>query len=178
VAHFYALDFDTYAATMWNNTFMLNLNLLTEEGYDVADCKWLKNGKIETETHSYDVFSYSAGPKITDLLEPDPTFYMFRLTLDNGKFLYSTRKVIQPYEIFGAPAQTGLIIYPNPAYSGAYFTIEGAVEGAPLYVYNQFGVCIQTVIATGEKTTLSLNLPAGVYLVRSEEKTGKVVIMK
>jgi hypothetical protein len=178
VAHFYALDFDTYAATMWNNTFMLNLNLLTEEGYDVSDCKWFKNGKIETETHSYDAFSYSAGPKITDLLEPDPTFYMFRITLDDGAVLYSTKKVIPPYQTNYAPSETGLIIYPNPAYSGNYFTVEGTVKGAPLFVYNQFGMCIYTSIATGEKTLLALDLPAGVYLVRSEEKTGKVVIVK
>jgi hypothetical protein len=178
VAHFYALDFDTYAATLWNNTFMLNLNLLEHEGYVIAECKWLKNNKIETLTHSYDQFSYSAGPKSTDLLEPNPTFYMFRLTLENGVLLYSTRKVIPPYQIYGASAEHNLLIYPNPSFSGATFTVENLNEGSMIYVYNQFGVCVSQSVAQSEKATLSLNLPAGIYLIRSDEKTGKVVILK
>jgi len=179
VAHFYALDFDTYAATLWNNTFILNLNLLESKGYYVTECKWLKNSKVETVTHSYDQFSYSAGPKASDLLEPAPTYYMFRLLLENGATLYSTRKLIPPYSIFATPEDNNtLLIYPNPALQGAYFVIEGVTEGNPVYVYNHFGVCVSNTIATGETISIALHVPAGIYLIRSDNKTGKVVIVK
>jgi hypothetical protein len=32
--------------------------------------------------------------------------------------------------------------------------------------------------ATGEATNLTLNLPAGVYVIRNENKEGKVTIIK
>jgi hypothetical protein len=178
VANFYALDFDTYAATIWNNTFILNLILLEEEGYRVTDCKWLKSGRVEAETHSYDAFSYSAGPKKTDQLEPAPSWYMFRLTLDNGSWLYSTKKVIPYLELMPEDPANGLTIYPNPAFSGTQFTVEGVTAGNTVYVYNQFGVCVSASRASANAITLTLDLPVGFYLVRSEDKSGKIVIVK
>ena len=158
---------------------MLNLLLLESEGYEIDECKWLKNNIVETITFSYDQFSYSAGPKAHHFLEPDPTFYMFRLTLENGTFLHSTRKVIPPYEIYGAPpVDNSLIIYPNPVLSGSYFTIEGTIEGSPVYVYNHFGICVNSTIATGSTISLALELPMGIYFLRSENKTGKLIIVR
>jgi hypothetical protein len=179
VANFYGLDFDTYAATLWDNTFMLNLVKLENEHYDITNCKWFKNGIEITETNTVDEFSYSAGPNGDDRLELAPTWYMFQVKLRNGTLLNSTKKVLSEYQFyFPAPPGNKLLIYPNPAISGNIFTVDGTVNGTPLHVFNAMGVCVYTTTANDNTTTLALNMPAGVYLVRNENKEGKVTIVK
>ena len=178
VANFYGLDFDTYAATLWDNTFMLDLRKLESEGHEITNCKWFKNNKQEAHTNTLNEFSYSAGPKITDKLELDPTFYYFQLTTKKGLELYSTKKVLPYYYYYPAPANKNLFVYPNPAETGMVLTIENAIKGALLQVYNQYGVCIETITASSETITLSLNLPAGIYLIKNENKEAKVVITR
>ncbi|MCL2289506.1 MAG: T9SS type A sorting domain-containing protein [Bacteroidetes bacterium] len=179
VANFTALDFDTYAATLWENTFMLNKLLLGEEGYEVTGCKWFKSGREEKNTNTVDEFSYSAGPNKTDLLEPAPTYYMFRITTEDGRTLYSTKKIMNYYDLAPGAKSNKLFVYPNPVASGATFTVEGVVEDSPIFVYNQFGLCVSYTPAPGTSiVTLNLDLPVGVYLIRSENKTEKIVITK
>jgi hypothetical protein len=103
---------------------------------------------------------------------------MFRLTLDNGSWLYSTKKVIPYLGLMPEAPTSGLTIYPNPALSGSQFTVEGVVAGSPVYVYNQFGVCVNNIMASANAIALELDLPVGFYMVRSENKSGKIVIMK
>jgi hypothetical protein len=178
VANFYGLDFDTYAATLWDNTFMLNLRLLTDEGYDVTDCKWFKNGKEEKETHTIDAYSYSAGPKPTDLLELDPVFYSFQIMIKNGSLLNSTIKKLIEYESHYVPLKSPLFVYPNPVMSGETFKVEGATQGSMIEVYNQYGVCVNRTTARNEIETMSLNLPAGVYIIRNDNKTTRITIIR
>jgi len=176
VANFYGLDFDTYAATLWDNTFMLDLKKLANEGFKVTGCKWYKNNKQETITHTIDEYSYSAGPKITDKLELAPTYYFFQLSTQNGSILYSTKKVLTNYAYYPAPSNSNLYVYPNPAASGSVFTIENAIEGTVMQVFNQYGMCVKTLNVTGSTVTLSLNLSAGIYLIKNEYREAKVVI--
>jgi len=178
IANFYALDFDTYVATLWENTFMLDLKKLADEKLDVTHCKWFKNTKEERNTNTINEFSYSAGPKVTDKLESDPTYYFFQITTKNGSVLYSSRKVLYYYQYAAAPDYNKLFVYPNPVLSGNSFTVENAIAGTLLQVYNQFGVCVKTITATDSVLTLSLNLPAGIYLIRNENKDAKVVITR
>jgi hypothetical protein len=178
VANFYGLEFDEYAATLWDNTFMLNLNKLSDEGYDIVGCKWFKNSKHETNTHTVDEFSYSAGPKVTDLLELSPTYYTFEVTTQNGTVMYSTKKILTHYEFSHAPFRPHLIIYPNPSVSGNSFTVENVIEGTAVFVYNQLGICVGRVIAWDNIITLNLHQPAGVYMIRNENKEGKITIIK
>jgi uncharacterized repeat protein (TIGR02543 family) len=178
VANFLVLEFDEYAATLWDNTFMLNLKKFDDEGFGVIGCKWFKNNKQEMETNTIDEYSYSAGPKITDLLEKAPTEYMFQVNTTAHGWLFSTKKVIDDYDFPHAPVKpNGLTVYPNPAVTGVAFTVEGAKAGATLMVYNQFGVCVGSAIAQEDATTLSLNLPTGIYLIRAEEKEAKIVVV-
>ena len=177
VANFYALDFDTYSPTLWSNTFMLNLRKLAEEGYEVTDCKWFKNGVEEIDTRTIDQFSYSAGPDIFDLLELAPTYYMFRLTTRNHGYLCSTHKLLTGYDVFGKANAGSLFVYPNPVMSGSPFTIEGDIENGTVEVYNQYGVFIGSAVATGSSITFSLHLPAGIYFIRANNKEVKVVII-
>jgi uncharacterized repeat protein (TIGR02543 family) len=177
VAHFYALEFDDYAATLWDNTFMLNLKRFDSEHYKLTGCKWFKDGRQEISTNTIDDYSYSAGPKSTDLLELAPTYYMFHVTTQYG-VLYSTKKEIGYYN-FNHPSKAsgGLYIYPNPVIRGCSFRVEGADVGSTIKVYNQYGVCISSVIAQEEFTTLSLDLSSGIYLIRANDKEAKVVVV-
>jgi hypothetical protein len=62
--------------------------------------------------------------------------------------------------------------------AGHMFTIEGTVNGTPLYVFNSLGVCVYSATAGDHTTTLALNMPPGVYIVRNGNKEGKVTIAK
>ena len=157
------LPFDTYAATKWNNTFMLNLRKLADDGYDVSACQWFKNNQPIGEG-----FTYSAGPKITDQLETGVIYY-FQITTNEGDELFSTNKII-------GTLKNGLCAYPNPVPQGQNLTIEGTTEGALVEVFNAIGTCVSRTTATGNVTQLTLSLPAGFYIVRSNNETVKVVI--
>jgi hypothetical protein len=178
VANFYGLDFDTYAATLWDNTFMLNLNKLAEDKYEIVGCRWFKNGMEEVNTNTLDEFSYSAGPNPTDLLELEPAWYMYRLITKNGSELYSTKKVLTEYSYHYTPGKAGLLVYPNPAQSGNAFRIENVTKEYPIEVYNQLGICVSRSTATDDYTILTLHLPAGVYIIRNHNKEAKVTIIK
>ena len=177
VAHFYTLDFDTYCLTMWNNTFMLNLKKLREDGFDVINCKWFKNGIELKTTNTINEFSYSAGPRSTDLLEPSPTYYSFRLFTRNHGELCSTVKKINPSANTPAP-ENKMWAYPNPVMAGMPFTVEGVAQNDEVRVYNQYGSCVHSAIAGGETIILTLNVEAGVYVVKANGKQVKVVIVR
>jgi hypothetical protein len=177
IANFYALDFDTYSPTLWNNTFMLDLNKLAVEGYDVIGCKWYKNDVEELNTRTIDEFSYSAGPKATDLLEPAPTTYSFMLITRNRGDLCSTLKSVN-YNIFVSPPADNIWAHPNPVLAGTPFTVEGVAKDDEVRVYNQYGMCVHTAVAGGESIVLTLNVQAGAYVVRAGEKWVKVVIVR
>jgi hypothetical protein len=175
VANFYALDFDTYSPTLWDNTFLLNLRRLREEGYEVIGCQWFKNGTELKETNTINEFSYSAGPNDGDLLELSPTYYMFRLLTKNFGPLCSTKKTLTEYHFDG----TGnLLVHPNPVSSGVPFTIEGVSKDSPIYVYNHFGACVYSTVATEKVVRITLNLLSGIYLIRSGNKVIKIVVVE
>ncbi|MCL2041424.1 MAG: T9SS type A sorting domain-containing protein [Bacteroidales bacterium] len=102
---------------------------------------------------------------------------MFRLITSNRGELCSTHKTITGYT---SPPGTDekLVIYPNPVISGNSFTVEGVFEGCTVLVYNQYGICVRSVVATGNSITLTLdNVQPGAYLIRADGKQGKVVII-
>ena len=173
VANFSALDFDTYSPILWDNTFMLNLRKLREEGYEYTGCLWYKNGIIEPDTRTINEFSYSAGPYETDLLELAPTYYMFELITKNFGNLCSTKKTIDSY-VFN----TNLLAYPNPILSGGQLNVEGFTPNIPVYIYNSYGASVGSFITAENSITLTLNYPPGIYLMRSNNKTTKILIVK
>jgi M6 family metalloprotease-like protein len=178
IAIFYGLEFDDYVVTLWDNTFLLDKKKLTSEGYEITGCRWFKNAKQEMFTNTIDEYSYSAGPKLKDRLELDPTFYYFQLVTRKGLILYSTKKVLFEYQNEPAPANNNLFVYPNPATYGSTFTVENAIKGTLIQVYNQYGVCVKTLTTTETTVTLSLNLPAGIYLIKNENKETKIIIIR
>jgi hypothetical protein len=158
------VPFDEYAVTKWNNTFMLNIRKFENEGFDLNNCMWYKNGKIIGEG-----FTYSAGNKVTDLLEMDAR-YSFKLTTYNRGKVHATDKVIT------SETKKGLQVYPNPVPHGSKLTIEGTVQGAFVEIFNQMGACVSSTIASGRITELILSIPMGIYIVRSNNEEVKFLI--
>jgi len=177
VANFYTLDFDTFCPVLWNNTFLLNMRKLRENGYHVIGCKWYRNGIEQLETNTINEFSYSAGPRITDLLERAPTAYSFRLITSNRGELCSTPKTINFNGASPAP-NNKMWVYSNPVQAGVPFTVEGVAKNDEVRVYNQYGMCVHSAVADGESIILTLNVQAGVYVVRANEKWVKVVVVR
>jgi len=172
VAHFYALDFDTYCPTLWDNTFMLNLLKLREEGYEVTGCLWYKNGIELKETNTINEFSYSAGPNEGNLLELSPTYYIFELLTSNFGALCSNKKIITGYNI------NKLIVYPNPVLAGIPFTVVGTEKENSIHVYNYYGACVGKIAGEEGLSKITLDLPAGIYFIRTNNKAATIMVVK
>jgi M6 family metalloprotease-like protein len=162
------IPFDDYVVTKWNNSFMLNIRQLEFDGYDLVSCKWYKNDKNGVPQIIGEGFTYSAGNYVTDLLEVGAA-YSFELTTYSRGNVHSTHKIIEE-------KLSTLRIYPNPVPLGNKLTIEGTVEGGLVEVYNSMGACIMRTTATGSVTTLTLAVPVGLYVVRSNNEEVKVII--
>ena len=180
VANFRKLDFDSYAAIICNRVILLNRKKLAEDGYEVTGCKWYKNGIELMETHTIDEFSFSEGQD--KLLETEPTCYAYRLATKHHGALCSTEKAITLYnksaDCPDVENSNKLLAYPNPVSSGGLLTVEGVVEGSPLHVYNYLGARVLSIISTDNAVTFTPDLPQGIYLIRSENKIVRVMIMK
>jgi hypothetical protein len=153
---------------------------LTEDGYEVTGCKWFKNGIEVIETNTVNEFSYAEG--FNKLLEFAPTYYMFRLITENYGEIPSTEKIIShPEKSFGCSETENsdlLFVYPNPVLQGNVLYIEGVEAGSMVYVYNHLGACVYNVIATHNSMKLSVDFPKGIYLIRTENKIVKIMIVK
>ncbi|MCL2028262.1 MAG: T9SS type A sorting domain-containing protein [Bacteroidales bacterium] len=184
VANFYTseLDFETYVMVLWNNTLMLNLRKLRENGYETIGCRWFKNGIEEVDTRTIDEFSYSAGYNSDDFLETAPTHYMFQITTKDGRTIYSSQKVFapdnaQPTDIADVQNHaTELVVYPNPVQSGSMLTLAGLTKGSPIQIYDRFGSLVHKAIATDSIITLTLNLPAGMYVIHIDNRQLKILV--
>jgi len=171
------LDFDTYAVTLWNNTFKLNLNRLRESGLEVIGNRWFKNGREQMNTRTIDEFSFSAGPNRNDLLELAPTYYRFQIITQNCGILSSTRKMMTVrYLVNERHADIELIAYPNPVLSGSPLTLVGTTAGSQIQIFNRSGLLKKTIVATDNTTTLTLSLPLGVYLIRTDNKAIQILV--
>jgi hypothetical protein len=73
-------------------------------------------------------------------------------------------------------SKTVLLAYPNPVSRGSELKIEGVAAGSQIEVYNISGMCVYRTIAVDSPASLILNVPAGVYLVRTNSGEVKVII--
>ena len=173
VANLYALDFDEYAPVLWDNTFMLNLKKLEEDGYNVTGCRWFKNDIEEMNTRTINEFSYSAGYEATDKLETGD--YMFMLiTADKGALCSTVKSITN-----GVSTNSSVIdlhAYPNPLPTGSEINLEGVIEGSIIRVYTVSGVFVKSIVASDSTATLNLSLPSGVYIVHNGDKSIRIVI--
>ena len=178
VANFerYDLDFDTYAITLWDNTFKLNKVRLREDGFDVIGCRWYRNDWL-LPVRTVDEFTYSAGPNRSDLLELNAR-YRFVITTTACDSISSTVKILTsrstPQNIWVSVA--GITAYPNPVQSGGSLTLVGTTKGSIIQIYSRLGLLMQTVVATDVTTTFSLYLPVGLYSVHVDNQTIQILV--
>ncbi|KAA6301200.1 MAG: hypothetical protein EZS26_002654 [Candidatus Ordinivivax streblomastigis] len=69
--------------------------------------------------------------------------------------------------------------YPNPVRQGSALyleTTEADTGDSDLRIYDLTGACVKYEKRTGLLTELYLNLPAGVYFIRSGKSTVKVAV--
>jgi len=156
------LEFEDYVVAKWNNTFMLMLNKLIDEGYAVVSCTWYKNDDKEVPG-----FSYTEGEDGKIFRVGDR--FRFVLTTTNRGLVHSTIKTI-------GNSRVSLLAYPNPVQTGTMLTIEGVEEGTPIQVFNQVGTCVSHTIATGETVMLTLQLPSGLYIIRTTNGEVKIIV--
>jgi len=185
VANFEAipLDFDTYASTLWNNTFMLNLNKLRAHDLEALDAHWFRNGVKITNTRTGSPFSYSEGPIASDKLESAPVVYHFEILTKRCGMVVSTPKTIPPNNF--APVETQCIAslhapslhaFPNPIQTGKILTIENTTEGHQIQIFNRSGTLVKSAIATNNTTQLTLNIPQGTYVIHVDGKTIQILV--
>ena len=168
-------NFDNYATILWNNTFILNLNKIAEDGYDLIGCKWFRNDIEEDKSSTINDYSYSAGPNITDLLELAPTNYRYELITNNHGSLCSTKKILTQYIDYSSSKMSA---YPNPVISGLPLSVEGVVKDESVQVYNQYGICVYSTIANDTAIKLTVHLSSGLYLLRAGNSVVKILVLE
>jgi len=171
------LDFDTYASTLWNNTFMLNLNRLRADGFEALDARWFRNGIEITNTRTGSPFSYSAGPNASDLLQLAPTFYHFEILTERCGVVASTLKTITSHNpVVGAQNFVPLHVFPNPIQSGGTITLENTTAGHQIQIFNRSGMLVKSAVATDGTTLLTLNIPQGIYVIHVDNNTVQILV--
>ncbi|GHU96611.1 hypothetical protein FACS1894156_7900 [Bacteroidia bacterium] len=166
------LIFDDYAMVKFNdNTFFLNVRKLKQENINPLNCHWYKNGEEIGEG-----FVYSAGDFTINTLESAVYTFMIE-TIDKRKF-YSTEKTLEHRD-----ETARLLIYPNPVSDGRLTIDYGQLTiGEKIEIYNTQGTLVDVLPTTAAKdNSVTINighLPAGVYILKTEHTTTKVVVKK
>ena len=168
-------NFDNYATILWNNTFILNLNKIAEDGYELIGCKWYRNDIEENKSSTINDYSYSAGHYKTDLLELAPTYYQYELITKNHDTLCSSQKILTQYIDYKSGK---ILVYPNPVISGIPFTMVGITKDEPVQVYNQYGICVYNAMAHDTTIQLTLHLSSGLYLIRTGNNITKILVLE
>ncbi|MDR0436895.1 MAG: InlB B-repeat-containing protein, partial [Bacteroidales bacterium] len=166
----FGMLFEDYVVMRWGSTFMLNITAKTGVGITtVNSCQWYLGSTLLTTTYGPN-YGYTAG-SAANTLQPNGQ-YRYVIQTNMGE-IPST--IFQGYTPQKSTPLTG---YPNPIFSGERLTVEGVTEGSQIEVYNQRGVRVISTKATGTQTTININLPAGQYLLRTENGTMNVIVNK
>lgn len=130
-----------------------------------------------TEIFAYDLINGEENPRLTCLWDDGETSYS-RIVYDDGTYTVTVsdscgREVTNTWRVGDwTGTNESLVstpcIFPNP--SNGVFTIEG--EGV-YSIYNTVGQLVKTVNLEGRQEIV---LPSGLYFVRNDETTTKVVV--
>jgi uncharacterized repeat protein (TIGR02543 family) len=161
------LKFEDYVLIKWGNSFILNLKKLEgDRNFEVTDCRWYKNGNsIETG------LNYAEATTRNALTEGAKYRFVVSTTVGD---LQST-----DYEHHHKTSVvTSTKAYPNPATSGTpvYVELDASDSGSLIEVYNATGKLVSKTKAEGNPVTLNLSVPPGVYFIRINGKTEKIIV--
>jgi uncharacterized repeat protein (TIGR02543 family) len=163
VANF-AIKFEDYVVVKWGTVLMLNLTKTASHGIIVNTAQWL-NGIIPLASG----LTYTAGSTRNALRQDFD--YRFVLQTINMGIIPST-----VYDGSGLQNES-LSGYPNPVISGEALTIQGAPAGSQVSIFNQSGSQVFSTRADHEgQITINVNLPAGTYVVRTDDGTLKITV--
>ena len=130
-----------------------------------------------TEIFAYDLIDGEENPKLSCLWDDGETSYS-RIVYDDGTYTVTVsdscgRQVtnvwlVGDYTGVHESVASSPSIYPNP--SNGVFTIEGS---GTYSIYNTVGQLVKTINVEGKQEIV---LPSGLYFVRNDETTTKVVV--
>jgi hypothetical protein len=154
----------------WNNTLIVDNIPSKNLGYVFTAYQWyINNEPVPGETKQF----YSAGNNSTDHLNPSWK-YSVEITLDNSEKINTCPISPEPTN-----NNVALQVYPNPLVSGnavRIIGISGDKTTTKAHIYSNTGIFIKTVPINTNNTEITLNLPAGMYLLRIGEQQTKIVI--
>ncbi len=158
--------FEDIVEVLWNNTLMLNLKKLGEDGYYFSSFQWYKDGEA---IQGAEKATYSVGAKSSEKLDSSAK-YMVEMYAGNNEY-YHTNDVSVTLK------GQNVKVYPNPATVGEVVSVEADVDqaylaGAVLEVYNLSGIIVAKQKVTGNVTALNLPAAAGTYIVKLKGAEG------
>jgi hypothetical protein len=105
----------------------------------------------------------------------------FYISTEDGKIVMEHNIVVTPTGVEERHVLP-LLIYPNPVNSGQEITLELPTDAKPvgeysIRIYSLSGQEVKHIRATGLKTVISLNLPAGIYIIKINEYVEKIIFL-
>ncbi|MCL2417426.1 MAG: InlB B-repeat-containing protein, partial [Bacteroidales bacterium] len=159
----FGLLFEDFVSVRWGSTFTLNMVALGGLNITVNSCQWLSNDVL-----IHTGLNYSAGNTMNALL-PNGEY----------RFVLQTGSGVIPSTVFQgvAPQTASLMGYPNPVISGQTFTVDGVTMGTRIEIFNQMGVLVISTVANSDQATIDIDLPVGIYFLRTEENGTMTIIV-
>ena len=150
----------------WNNTLMVKLGKLQEDGYALDYCRWFL-GETQLEETSA---TYSAGPEATDYLSSTES-YRLELVMTDGRVISTCESEVLQLSLLGVSA------YPNPVNKLQVLTVDANVpsnllDGATIVVISTQGNQISSTAVTGSQTAVQMPGVSGTYVVRFDGRDG------
>lgn len=157
--------FDDIVSVLWNNTLMLNLKKLREDGFEATGYQWYKANSAIKDAISA---TYSAGPSKVDLLDRNAEYFVEIKTPKGNIHTCAKKPNLKSMDIKA---------YPNPSAQGEVIYIDADIDdtllvGAAIEIYNINGIKVASVKVNDRITPLNLPLSSGTYIVKFVSKNG------
>jgi hypothetical protein len=151
----------------WDDVLAVNLNSVTNGGYNFTDFQWYHNGEpIANATGAY---LYNNGVPL-----PGGEYTVKATTADGAEIVSCPCMIVQD-----VGEATKLAVYPNPA-TRSVTVAHPEADASSIELYDMKGTLLHSYPASGTGST-SINishLPADAYVVRTGNKSTLLVINK
>ncbi len=160
---------ETLLRRLWTDVIVLNLDSITNGGYNFTGFQWYKDGKKEFgflgKYYHNDRSGLTSG-----------SYYHIVLITSNGDTLQTC-----PYR-YEAPAMAKIQVYPNPARQGTKLTVDlSDMVELPDYIeiFNSQGVLLNSInINEFAKIDVPMNYANGVYVIKAGKYLQKILVVK
>jgi hypothetical protein len=146
--------------------------------YQRTGSVWSKIDEVtSSEPGDYDFFGRALDISADGKVSLVSSFYKFiQSTSARGKvYFFDNNIVTGAGEIY----ENSFSVYPNPTTGKIYFPQTAGLNGGLMEIISPEGVSSGKIVITGEVSNgVNINGPAGLYLIRITEQTGKQTILK